>query len=46
MIKHLELIDNPLIKKFKRKDLKLVCDNNLYHSPEESETDIESGKVL
>lgn len=45
-IKHLQLINNPLIGKFKHEELKLVCDNNLYHSPEDSETDTESGKSI
>ena len=44
MIKHLQLIDNPLIKKFKRKDLQVVMDSNNYHSPEDSETDHENEK--
>ena len=46
MIKHLEFIGDPLIKKFKHKDLKMICDNKNYHSPEESETDIESRKSI
>lgn len=44
MIKHLQLTENPLIKKFKHEDLQLLIDHNAYHSPEESETDSESGK--
>jgi hypothetical protein len=46
MIEHLQLIENPLIRKFKREDLQTVCDNNIYHSPEDSETDAESGKRI
>ena len=44
MIKYLELVEDPLIKKFKRKDLQLIIDHNAYHSQEDSETDPESGE--
>jgi hypothetical protein len=44
MIKYLELVEDPLIKKFKRKDLQLIIDQNAYHSQEDSETDPESGE--
>jgi hypothetical protein len=44
MLKELELVGNSLIKKFKRKDLQLIINNTAYHSPEESETDPESGE--
>jgi hypothetical protein len=40
-IKHLQLIKDPLIKKF---NLKQIMESNLYHSPEESETDSEAEK--
>ena len=43
MINHLRLVENPLIKKFKHNDLQLLIDHNIYHSPEDSETDQESG---
>ncbi|RGB27965.1 hypothetical protein C1646_673586 [Rhizophagus diaphanus] len=46
VIKHLQLIENPLIRKFKQEDLKIVCDNNIYHSLEDSETDAETGKRI
>ena len=46
MIEHLQLIENPLIRKFKCEDLQIVCDNNIYYSPEDSETDAESGKRI
>lgn len=45
MIKHLQFINNPLIKQFDPKELKLVCDDIHYHSLEDSETD-ESGKSI
>jgi hypothetical protein len=45
MIKHLQFINNPLIKQFEPKELKLVCNDIHYHSPEDSETD-ESGKSI
>ena len=44
MIKYLELVEDPLIKKFKRKDLRLIIDHNAYHLQEDSETDPESGE--
>ena len=44
MIKYLELVEDPLIKKFKRKDLQLIIDHNAYHLQEDSETDPESGE--
>lgn len=44
MIKHLQVVDDELIKQIKDVDLKPVIDNNLYHSPEDSETDQESGE--
>ena len=43
-IKYLENMENPLIKKFKYKDLQLVIDHNDYHSPEDSESDPENEK--
>ena len=46
MIEHLQLVNNPLVKWFKPKELKLVCNNNLYYSPEDSEMDTESGKGI
>lgn len=45
-IKHLQFVNNPLIKQFDPKELKLVCDDNHFHSPEDSETDTESGKSI
>jgi len=45
MINHLQFVNNFLIKRFKDEELELVCDDNLYHSPEDSETD-ESGKNI
>ncbi|GET00119.1 hypothetical protein GLOIN_2v1470219 [Rhizophagus clarus] len=44
LIKHLQMVKNSLVKKFKDEDLKLIIDNNAYHSPEESETDCENGR--
>ena len=44
MIKHLEIVGNPLISKFKHEDLQMIINYNLYHSLENSETDSESGK--
>jgi len=46
MIEHLQLVNNPLVKRFKPEELKLVCDNNFYHSPEDSEMDTESEKGI
>jgi hypothetical protein len=43
MIEHLKLVEDPLIKNFKHKDLQLIIDHNAYHSQEDSETDPESG---
>jgi hypothetical protein len=37
-------VGDPLIKKFKKENLQLIMDNNGYHSPEDSETDQETGK--
>lgn len=45
MINHLQFVNNPLIKRFKPEELELVCDDNLYHLPKDSETD-ESGKNI
>ena len=44
MIKHLEIVGNPLISKFKHEDLQMIIDHNLYYSLEDTETDSESGK--
>ncbi|UZO28867.1 uncharacterized protein OCT59_022374 [Rhizophagus irregularis] len=44
LIKHLQMVKNSLVKKFKDEDLQLIIDNNAYHSPEESETDCENGR--
>ena len=44
MIKHLEIIENPLISKFKHEDLQIIIDHNFYYLPEDSETDSESDK--
>ena len=46
MISHLQSIGDPLIKQFKKENLQLIMDNNAYHSPEDSETDQETGKWL
>lgn len=46
MINHLQLTENSLIKKFKPKDLQLLIDHSVYHSPEDSETDLESEKSI
>ncbi|UZO28059.1 uncharacterized protein OCT59_021602 [Rhizophagus irregularis] len=42
LIKHLQMVKNSLVKKFKDEDLQLIIDNNAYHSPKESETDCEN----
>ena len=44
MISHLQSIGDPLIKQFKKENLQLIMDNNAYHSPEDLETDQETGK--
>jgi hypothetical protein len=44
VISHLQSIGDPLIKQFKKENLQLIMDNNAYHSPEDSETDQETGK--
>jgi hypothetical protein len=44
MIKHLQVVGDKLIKKFKNDELQLVLDNNIYHSPEESETDLDNDR--
>ena len=47
MIKHLQVVGDELIKQFKKNELQPVVDNNIYHSPEESETDSENdGKKI
>jgi len=44
MIKHLQIIGDKLIKKFKNDKLQPVLNNNIYHSPKESETDFDNNK--
>ena len=39
VIDHLRAGKDPLIKKFKKDELRPIVDDNRYHSPEESETD-------
>ena len=46
MIEHLQLVNNPLVKRFKPEELKLVCDNNLYHFSEDLKMDTESRKGI
>jgi hypothetical protein len=46
MIKRLQLADDQLIKQFQSTDLQPILDNNLYHSPEDSETDQETDENL
>ena len=46
MIQHLQVVGDELIKQFKKNELQPVIDNNIYHSPEESETDSEDGKKI
>jgi hypothetical protein len=43
VISHLQTVGDPLIKKIK-KGLQVIIDNNDYHSPEDSETDRETGE--
>src|SRR5215475_9387443 len=43
MIKHLQDVNDPFIKKFKKEELQPVIDNNNFHSPEDSKTD--DGKI-
>jgi hypothetical protein len=46
VIEHLQIVNDRLIKNFKKRELKPIIDDNFYHSPEDSETDQEnpSGK--
>ena len=44
MISHLQSIGDPLIKQFKKENLQLIMNNIAYHSPEDSETNQETGK--
>ena len=44
MIKHLEIVGNLLISKFKHEDLQMIIDHNFYHSLENLETDSEFNK--
>ena len=46
MIQHLQVVGDELIKQFKKNELQPVVDNNIYHSPEESETDSENDKKI
>ncbi|UZO25187.1 uncharacterized protein OCT59_017466 [Rhizophagus irregularis] len=46
LIKHLQMVKNSLVKKFKDEDLQLIIDNNAYHSPKESETDCENLRLF
>jgi hypothetical protein len=42
MVRHLQLVDDQVIKQFRTRDLRPILDNNMCHSPEESETDEEN----
>ncbi|UZO19057.1 uncharacterized protein OCT59_010360 [Rhizophagus irregularis] len=42
LIKHLQMVKNSLVKKFKDEGLQLIIDNNAYHSPKKSKTDCEN----
>lgn len=42
MIKHLQLLDDPIISKLKKSELNPIMLENAYHSPEESEVDPDS----
>ena len=39
MIEHLQQIGDPVISKFRQSELSPIMKENVYHSPEESETD-------
>ena len=44
MIKHLQVVSDKLIKKFKNDELQPVLDNNIYYSPEELDTDLDNDR--
>jgi hypothetical protein len=42
MIKRLQSVDDQLMNQFQSEDLQPILENNLYHSPEDSENDPEN----
>ena len=40
-IENLQSVNDPLVRKFKERDLDQIIENSLFHSPEVSETDVE-----
>lgn len=42
MIRHLQLLDDPIVSKLKKSELSPIVMENAYHSPEESEVDPDS----
>jgi hypothetical protein len=43
MIKHLQTMGDPIVSKFRESELNPIMMENVYHSPEESESDQDSG---
>ena len=39
MVRHLQLLDDPIVSKLKKSELNPIMLENAYHSPEESEVD-------
>jgi hypothetical protein len=44
MIEHLTVISDPIIKMFKKNELRPIKESSLYHSPDVSESDENSDK--
>lgn len=42
MVRHLQLLDDPVVSKLKKSELNPIIMENAYHSPEESEIDSDS----
>ena len=46
MISHLQKMGDPIVSKFKQSELNPILMENAYHSPEESEEELDNGKEL
>jgi len=42
MVRHLQLLDDPIVSKLKKSELNPIMLENAYHSPEESEVDLDN----
>ena len=46
MISHLQKMGDPIVSKFKQSELNPILMENAYHSPKESEEELDNGKEL